>query len=80
MPDFKSDPATQAVAVPIYQTVAYEFDNAQHGADLFNLEVKGNISTRIINPTTDGLEQRCAALEGVLRHWDLAPGVRLLTT
>jgi len=61
---FKSDPATKSVAVPIYQTVAYEFDDAQHGADLFNLEVPGNIYTRIMNPTTDVLEQRCAELEG----------------
>jgi len=61
---FKADPATKAVAVPIYQTVAYEFDNAQHGADLFDLAVPGNIYTRIMNPTTDVLEQRCAALEG----------------
>jgi O-acetylhomoserine (thiol)-lyase len=50
--------------VPIYQTVAYEFDNAQHGADLFDLAVPGNIYTRIMNPTTDVLEQRCAELEG----------------
>ena len=56
---FKADPATKAVAVPIYQTVAYEFDDAQHGADLFNLAVPGNIYTRIMNPTTDVLEQRC---------------------
>ena len=61
---FKADPATKAVSVPIYQTVAYEFDNAQHGADLFNLAVPGNIYTRIMNPTTDVLEQRCAQLEG----------------
>ncbi len=61
---FKSDPTTKATAVPIYQTVAYEFDNAQHGADLFNLAVPGNIYTRIMNPTTDVLEQRCAQLEG----------------
>ncbi len=61
---FKSDPATKATAVPIYQTVAYEFDNAQHGADLFNLAVPGNIYTRIMNPTTAVLEQRCAQLEG----------------
>ncbi len=60
---FKADPATKAVAVPIYQTVAYEFDDAQHGADLFNLAVQGNIYTRIMNPTTDVLEQRCAQLE-----------------
>jgi len=61
---FKSDPTTKATAVPVYQTVAYEFDNAQHGADLFNLAVPGNIYTRIMNPTTDVLEQRCAQLEG----------------
>jgi len=61
---FKSDPTTNATAVPVYQTVAYEFDNAQHGADLFNLAVPGNIYTRIMNPTTDILEQRCAELEG----------------
>ncbi|MGB5486183.1 MAG: aminotransferase class I/II-fold pyridoxal phosphate-dependent enzyme, partial [Lysobacterales bacterium] len=61
---FKSDPTTKATAVPVYQTVAYEFDNAQHGADLFNLAVPGNIYTRIMNPTTDVLEQRCAELEG----------------
>ena len=61
---FKSDPTTKATAVPVYQSVAYEFDNAQHGADLFNLAVEGNIYTRIMNPTTDVLEQRCAQLEG----------------
>ena len=61
---FQHDPTTKAVAVPIYQTVAYEFDNAQHGADLFNLAVPGNIYTRIMNPTNDVLEQRLAALEG----------------
>ncbi len=63
---FQNDPTTKAVAVPIYQTVAYEFDNAQHGADLFNLAVPGNIYTRIMNPTNDVLEQRLAALEGGL--------------
>ena len=61
---FKSDPTTKSVAVPIYQTVAYEFDNAQHGADLFNLAVEGNIYTRIMNPTLDVLEKRSAELEG----------------
>ena len=60
---FKFDTATKATTVPIYQTVAYEFDNAQHGADLFNLAVEGNIYTRIMNPTTGVLEQRCAELE-----------------
>jgi len=71
---FKSDPVTKSVAVPIYQTVAYEFDNAQHGADLFNLAVPGNIYTRIMNPTTDVLEQRCAALEGGIAALCLSAG------
>lgn len=71
---FKSDSATKAVAVPIYQTVAYEFDNAQHGADLFNLVVPGNIYTRIMNPTVDVLEQRCAQLEGGIAGLGLSAG------
>jgi O-acetylhomoserine (thiol)-lyase len=61
---YESEATTKSVAVPIYQTVAYEFDDAQHGADLFNLAVPGNIYTRIMNPTQDVLEQRVAALEG----------------
>ena len=61
---YETDQTTHAVAVPIYQTVAYEFDNAQHGADLFNLAVPGNIYTRIMNPTTDVLEKRVTELEG----------------
>lgn len=61
---YESESTTKAVAVPIYQTVAYEFDSAQHGADLFNLEVPGNIYTRLMNPTTDVLEKRVSALEG----------------
>ncbi|EGQ8094592.1 aminotransferase class V-fold PLP-dependent enzyme [Vibrio cholerae] len=61
---YTTDPTTKSVATPIYQTVAYEFDNAQHGADLFNLAVPGNIYTRIMNPTNDVLEKRMAALEG----------------
>ncbi len=61
---YRTDPTTKSVAVPIYQTVAYEFDDAQHGADLFNLAVPGNIYTRIMNPTNDVLEQRVTALEG----------------
>jgi len=61
---YESEPTTKSVAVPIYQTVAYEFDNAQHGADLFNLEVAGNIYSRIMNPTVAVLEQRLAELEG----------------
>lgn len=61
---YETDPTTKSCAVPIYQTVAYEFDNAQHGADLFDLAVPGNIYTRIMNPTWDVLEKRVAALEG----------------
>jgi len=61
---YEPDPVNKSVAVPIYQTVAYAFDSAQHGADLFDLKVPGNIYTRIMNPTQDVLEQRLAALEG----------------
>jgi len=71
---YHTDPTTKAVAVPIYQTVAYEFDNAQHGADLFNLAVPGNIYTRIMNPTNDVLEQRVAALEGGVAALALSSG------
>src|SRR5271170_4996490 len=59
-----ADPASRAVAVPIYETVAYEFDSAAHGAALFNLEVEGHRYSRISNPTNDVLERRVAALEG----------------
>jgi O-acetylhomoserine (thiol)-lyase len=58
------DQTTKAVAVPIYQTVAYAFDSADHGAALFNLEAEGYRYTRISNPTTSVLERRVAALEG----------------
>lgn len=61
---YTTEPTTHAVAAPIYQTVAYEFDDAQHGADLFDLAVPGNIYSRIMNPTCDVLEQRVAGLEG----------------
>ncbi len=61
---YSPDPTTRAVVPPIYQTAAYAFDSAQHGADLFDLKVPGNIYTRIMNPTQDVLEQRVAALEG----------------
>jgi O-acetylhomoserine (thiol)-lyase len=71
---YSPDPTTKAVAVPIYQTVAYAFDNAQHGADLFDLKVSGNIYTRIMNPTQDVLEQRLAALEGGIASLALASG------
>ena len=71
---YKADPTTRATAVPIYQTVAYEFENAQHGAELFNLEVEGNIYTRIMNPTTAVLEQRCAELEAGIGALGLSAG------
>ena len=71
---FKFDNATKAVSVPIYQTVAYEFESAQHGADLFNLEVEGNIYTRIMNPTTAVLEERCVALEEGIAGLGLSAG------
>jgi len=71
---YETEATTKAVAVPIYQTVAYEFDNAQHGADLFNLEVAGNIYTRIMNPTTDVLEKRINELEGGIAGLALSAG------
>lgn len=76
---YSPDPVTKAVAVPIYQTVAYAFDNAQHGADLFDLKVPGNIYTRIMNPTQDVLEQRLAALEGGIAALALASGQAAVT-
>ena len=71
---YSPDPTTKSVAVPIYQTVAYAFDSAQHGADLFDLKVPGNIYTRIMNPTTDVLEKRVAALEGGIAALAVASG------
>jgi O-acetylhomoserine (thiol)-lyase len=71
---YQTDPTTRSVAVPIYQTVAYEFDDAQHGADLFNLEVAGNIYTRIMNPTADVLEKRVAEMEGGIAGLALSAG------
>jgi O-acetylhomoserine (thiol)-lyase len=76
---YKPEPTTHAVAVPIYQTVAYSFDSAQHGADLFDLKVTGNIYTRIMNPTQDVLEQRLAALEGGIAALALASGQAAVT-
>ena len=76
---YKPDPVTRSVAVPIYQTVAYAFDSAQHGADLFDLKVPGNIYTRIMNPTNDVLEQRVAALEGGIAALALASGQSAVT-
>jgi O-acetylhomoserine (thiol)-lyase len=72
---YDGDPNTKAVAVPIYQTVAFEFDSAEHGAALFNLEVKGNIYTRIGNPTNTVLEKRVAALEGGVEALSVSSGM-----
>ena len=71
---YSPDPTTNAVAVPIYQTTAYAFDNTQHGADLFDLKVLGNIYSRIMNPTNDVLEQRIADMEGGVAGLALASG------
>ena len=76
---YQPDPTTRAVAVPIYQTTSYAFDDTQHGADLFDLKVAGNIYTRIMNPTTDVLEQRLAALEGGVGALALASGQAAIT-
>jgi O-acetylhomoserine (thiol)-lyase len=72
---YDGDPSTKAVAVPIYQTVAFEFDSAEHGAALFNLEVEGNIYTRIGNPTNAVLEKRVAALEGGVEALSVSSGM-----
>jgi O-acetylhomoserine (thiol)-lyase len=72
---YTPDPTTKAVAVPIYQTVAYAFDNTQHGADLFDLKVAGNIYSRIMNPTNGVLEARVAALEGGIAALVVASGM-----
>jgi len=76
---YSPEPTTKAVVPPIYQTVAYAFDSAQHGADLFDLKVQGNIYTRIMNPTQDVLEQRVAALEGGIAALALASGQMAIT-
>ncbi len=76
---FSPDPTTKAVAVPIYQTTSYAFDDTQHGADLFDLKVAGNIYTRIMNPTTDVLEKRLAAMEGGVGALALASGMAAIT-
>jgi O-acetylhomoserine (thiol)-lyase len=72
---YDGDPTTKAVAVPIYQTIAFEFDDAAHGAALFNLEVEGNIYTRIGNPTNTVLEKRVAALEGGVEALSVSSGM-----
>ncbi|MCL1041982.1 aminotransferase class I/II-fold pyridoxal phosphate-dependent enzyme [Shewanella marisflavi] len=76
---YTSEATTKAAAVPIYQTTSYTFDDTQHGADLFDLKVPGNIYTRIMNPTTDVLEQRLAAIEGGIGALALASGMAAIT-
>src|ERR1035437_4226306 len=76
---YSPEPTTKAVAVPIYQTVSYAFDDTQHGADLFDLKVAGNIYTRIMNPTTDVLEKRMAALEGGIGALAVSSGSTAVT-
>ena len=76
---YTPEPTTKAVAVPIYQTTSYAFDDTQHGADLFDLKVEGNIYTRIMNPTQDVLEKRIAAMEGGIAGLALASGQAAIT-
>ena len=76
---YSPDPTTKAVAPPIYQTTSYAFDSTQHGADLFDLKVAGNIYTRIMNPTTDVLEKRVAEMEGGIAGLALASGMAAIT-
>ncbi|WP_369601871.1 bifunctional O-acetylhomoserine aminocarboxypropyltransferase/cysteine synthase [Hahella sp. SMD15-11] len=76
---YSPDPTTKAVAVPIYQTTSYAFDNTQHGADLFDLKVQGNIYSRIMNPTNAVLEARMAALEGGIGALTMASGMAAIT-
>lgn len=76
---YKSEGTTKAAAVPIYQTTSYTFDDTQHGADLFDLKVAGNIYTRIMNPTTAVLEERVATLEGGIAGLALASGMAAIT-
>ncbi|MDS4026652.1 MAG: bifunctional O-acetylhomoserine aminocarboxypropyltransferase/cysteine synthase [Candidatus Contendobacter sp.] len=76
---YTPEPTTKAVAVPIYQTTSYAFDDTQHGADLFDLKVPGNIYTRIMNPTTAVLEQRVAAMEGGVGALAVSAGSAAIT-
>lgn len=76
---YKSEETTKAAAVPIYQTTSYTFDDTQHGADLFNLAVPGNIYTRIMNPTTDVLEKRVASMEGGIGALAVSSGMAAIT-
>lgn len=76
---YQSEETTKAAAVPIYQTTSFTFDDTQHGADLFNLAVPGNIYTRIMNPTTDVLEKRIAAMEGGIGALAVSSGMAAIT-
>lgn len=76
---YESEATTKAAAVPIYQTTSYTFDDTQHGADLFDLKVPGNIYTRIMNPTTAVLEQRVAEMEGGIGALAVASGMSAIT-
>ncbi len=76
---YSPEPTTKAVAVPIYQTTSYAFDDTQHGADLFDLKVQGNIYTRIMNPTNAVLEQRVAEMEGGIAGLAVSSGMAAIT-
>ncbi|MGV2873233.1 O-acetylhomoserine aminocarboxypropyltransferase/cysteine synthase family protein [Colwellia sp. E150_009] len=76
---YDSEATTKAATTPIYQTTSYTFDNTQHGADLFDLKVPGNIYTRIMNPTTDVLEQRVSEMEGGIAGLAVASGMSAIT-
>jgi O-acetylhomoserine (thiol)-lyase len=76
---YESEATTKAAAVPIYQTTSFTFDDTQHGADLFDLKVPGNIYSRIMNPTNDVLEQRLAAMEGGIASLCVASGMTAIT-
>ena len=76
---YASEATTRAAAVPIYQTTSFTFKDTQHGADLFDLKVQGNIYTRIMNPTTDVLEQRLAAMEDGVGALAVASGMAAIT-
>lgn len=76
---YESEPTTKSAAVPIYQTTSYTFDDTQHGADLFDLKVPGNIYTRITNPTNDVLEKRLAEMEGGIAGLAVASGMSAIT-
>ena len=76
---YQSEPTTRAAVTPIYQTTSYTFEDTQHGADLFDLKVEGNIYTRIMNPTTAVLEKRVAEMEGGVGALALASGMAAIT-